>query len=39
MFLAAVGALIGLAVCATMRPMAGAQNSNASATSYRSGNP
>jgi putative membrane protein len=39
MFLAAVGALIGLAACATMRPMAGAQNSSASATSYRSGNP
>lgn len=39
MFLAAVGALIGLAVCATMRPMAGARNSNASATSCRIGNP
>jgi putative membrane protein len=39
MFFAAVGALIGLAVCASMRPMAADPDSTTAAARYRVGHP
>jgi hypothetical protein len=39
MFFAAVGALIGLAACANMRPMAADPDSTTAAARHRVGNP